>query len=55
MSTLVSFMLALVMKILSTFTTSSTEISTVIPDKFIQKTEVVFLEQRPTVTPIKNC
>jgi len=48
-------MLALVMKILSTFTSSSTEISTVSTDRFTQKTEVVFLEQSPTVTPIKNC
>jgi len=48
-------MLALVMKILSTFTSFSTEISTICPDRFTQKTEVVSFEQRLTVTPIKNC
>ncbi|PKP26598.1 MAG: hypothetical protein CVU03_03410 [Bacteroidetes bacterium HGW-Bacteroidetes-2] len=54
MSTLVSIMLAIVMKISSTFTTSS-EIITVSPETFSTQTEVIFFEQCLTGTTIKNC
>ena len=55
MSTLVSFMLALVMDILSSFTTVSTEKITNFQEADHPKTEVIFSQGSPTVTPLKNC
>jgi|GEM_PF-3296193 len=55
MSTLVSFMLALVMDILSVFTSVSTEKITDFQEANHPKTEVIFTVENPTVTPFKNC
>ncbi len=55
MNTLISFMLALVMDILSTFTNVSTERITDFQEADHPKTEVIFTGKSPTVTPFKNC